>query len=728
MLSRWRRSIVFDSGGWRVTLLFLILCTGLYAVAFHRNEPCLLTNSDGTAYRAILRTQVADRIPFSQSGVDPLEANFDAWHPVFYEYLLPSALTALISGTSPGRTTTYTIYGVFMLLAAFACARSVGFDRQVALLGGFLLPVMSLPYFAHSTGLFYPLFAFNPHISQIVALSLGIVACFWALETMGRPLRLLLIPLPALCLMIAILSLVPYVSLMVPATAVYGGASLLNARRLRENWPRLVAALLMIALPVALGVIPYIKGLVGYSAYQFFSDDFEQTRSALWFASTVFWRGPFGELAIGLGLAGALWLLLSGSRRLRILAGVHIAATVVFLAVAYLITRYLASYQGPSPVYFEICFWPFSLFFGAVALTDGSRAVVEVLRLVSGRPVRWLAEYGALAAVTSVVALAIATEAWIDPIVPEQCTEQNFSPTRSTAISEKLRSAIGFVPGAPFRGFVATIDGVGGRPSVNWMDLINNDAQTWQRIGNEHRVAGLWSYGIPILFQYFTFITPPYYLMLTDFLSRPADLQTRSVFVLTQINTAIMRLWGVRYLITDTDTVAGTEVASIEGAAGRTLHLLELPDPNLGNWSPTEVRPAVDFHDALAVMHERGFDGRRTVVTDADLSGSFVAARDASLVNEKQGFHLVAESAGRSILVLPVQYSHCWTATGTGSPRIFRANIMQMGVAFEGRLDIRLTFRFGPIFAGQCRVIDMEDMGRLKIKEARGTTRRQPNQ
>jgi hypothetical protein len=436
----------------------------------------------------------------------------------------------------------------------------------------------------------------------------------------------------------------------------------------------------------------------------------------------VFWFGPFGELAIGLGIAGALWLLLSGSRGLRILAGVHISATLLFLTAAYLITRFLASYQGPSPVYFEICFWPFSLFFCAVVLADGSRAIVQVLRLMSGRTPRWLGEHGALTAVMLVVALTLAKEAWIEPAVPAQCRDQILSPTHRTAISEKLRNTIGFVPGAPFRGLVATIDGVGDRPSIGWMDLINNDMRTWRRTGNEHRVVGLWSYGIPILFQYFTFITPPYYLMLTEFLSRPADLQTRSVFVLTRANIPMMRLWGVRYLITDNDNVAGTEVASVEGAAGRTLRLLELPDPNLGNWSPTEVRRAADFHDALAAMHESGFDGSRTVVTDADLSGSYVPAHDASLVNDKQGFHLMANSASRSILVLPVQYSHCWTAIGTGAPRLFRANIMQMGVAFEGRLDVRLVFRFGPIFAGQCRVMDMEDMERLRIKEARDRT------
>ena len=51
--------------------------------------------------------------------------------------------------------------------------------------------------------------------------------------------------------------------------------------------------------------------------------------------------------------------------------------------------------------------------------------------------------------------------------------------------------------------------------------------------------------------------------------------------------------------------------------------------------------------------------GGGRVVTEQPLAGPFVPAVDAQLVYEKDGFSVSASSAGRSILVLPVQYSRC---------------------------------------------------------------------
>jgi putative transposase len=65
-------------------------------------------------------------------------------------------------------------------------------------------------------------------------------------------------------------------------------------------------------------------------------------------------------------------------------------------------------------------------------------------------------------------------------------------------------------------------------------------------------------------------------------------------------------------------------------------------------------------------------------------------------------------------------YSHCWTVSGKGDPVLFRANLMQLGVSFTGHLDANLEFRFGPILASRCRLQDIGDMERLRVREARG--------
>jgi hypothetical protein len=88
-------------------------------------------------------------------------------------------------------------------------------------------------------------------------------------------------------------------------------------------------------------------------------------------------------------------------------------------------------------------------------------------------------------------------------------------------------------------------------------------------------------------------------------------------------------------------------------------------------------------------------------------------------VYEKYGFHIRGFSDRLFILVLPIQYSHCWNVDGSGSPTLFRANLMQVGLEFSGALDAKLVFRYGPILSGRCRVDDLNHMNRLHIDQAR---------
>jgi hypothetical protein len=225
------------------------------------------------------------------------------------------------------------------------------------------------------------------------------------------------------------------------------------------------------------------------------------------------------------------------------------------------------------------------------------------------------------------------------------------------------------------------------------------------------------------MYQYFTFITAPYYVTLTEFLARPQDVQTRSALVLTQIDARMLRLWGVRFLITDDPSDIGRQVVSLPIEGERPLRLIELDSPNLGDYSPTFVQLVSDFRSGLALMHAPTFDGAMTVLTDQPLDGHFVKATNVRLTYETYGFHIEAESSGSSILVLPPQFSRCWAAEGAGTPVLFRANLMQLGLRFSGRLNARLVFRYGPLFASACRMADVADVERMNISQARGIPR-----
>jgi hypothetical protein len=247
------------------TAMLLLIFLAILYFSFAQNTDCLLYGLDGALWRIMLQAQTTYRSLFTQTGVDPFQGSFDAWYQDRPEFLLPSGLGLLLTGSIPSNVVTYFVYGVFLFVAMYTFARTMRFEQPVCLLSGFLLPTLALPTLVHTNATLYGLFNVNPHISQIVSLSILIVTAFWALERRRFVPTILLAFVPVLCLMIAILGMMPNVILMVPAVAVYGGVSLLDARNWRDDVPRILAGILMILVPAGFGTIHYIYGLVEYT-------------------------------------------------------------------------------------------------------------------------------------------------------------------------------------------------------------------------------------------------------------------------------------------------------------------------------------------------------------------------------------------------------------------------------------------------------------------------------
>jgi hypothetical protein len=54
---------------------------------------------------------------------------------------------------------------------------------------------------------------------------------------------------------------------------------------------------------------------------------------------------------------------------------------------------------------------------------------------------------------------------------------------------------------------------------------------------------------------------------------------------------------------------------------------------------------------------------------------------------------------------------------GTAAPTLLRANLVNTGIAFRGRLDARIEFHFGPLLDSYCRFLDLKDMKKLKLSQ-----------
>ncbi len=712
---------------------FVAAFLSLLLVSFHNNSSCLLIGVDGAQWVTMMDAQAAFRIPFAQVGADPFQGSFDAYYPSFREYLLPNLLSLPFTGGNASAPMAYFIYAALMMFCTYAVGRAAGMTRGVAFFGGSLVPLLALPVRPGDGPILYAIYSLNPHFAQVASLVLLIVAALWALDGRGRSATVGLMLAPVACLSLAFLSLVPYLVLMVVPIAFYGAGSLLAAENWRGNIPRVLAGLLMIAVPAALGMVTYAYGLNSYGVYAFFPHELELRPGGvegLHYASNIYHAGWAARILLGLGVIGALGAACCGGPKLRRFALVYLVSTALFHVAAYTLVVYVPlSRIGPAPLYFELMLQPFSMLFAALALLFGADTLAKSAKWLwqtrhSGDQIRiaGIIANAALCAAPSyllAVNASAAAHQW-----PVTCAGRSFSPIRPTPITDRLRHELAVRHHEPFRGLVATIAGAGEKPSATWIDLHSYDYYMWKAVGNDHRTVGLWRYDVPTLFHYSVYITPPYYLLLTEFLARPEDQQVRSVLVLTRPDVGMLKLWGARFLITDIDKGIGKTVLEMKIPGQKNLRLVELEDANLGNYSPTVVQYVEDFREGLALMHSSGFDARRTVVTDSRSKGSYVEAQDVQLSYEPDGFALRAVSAGRSMLVLPIQYSRCWTISTPDQANLFRANLMQLGVSFSGMLDARLVFRYGPVLAGDCRGADLRDALRLRVGEARDRARR----
>jgi hypothetical protein len=151
------------------------------------------------------------------------------------------------------------------------------------------------------------------------------------------------------------------------------------------------------------------------------------------------------------------------------------------------------------------------------------------------------------------------------------------------------------------------------------------------------------------------------------------------------------------------------------GAAGR-WRVYELPHPNVGNYSPTQLLVAETAAAAAAIMRQSDFDPAKQAVltTKVEVDESLVAARNMQMSLIRGGLHVSGHSRGTSLVVLPQQFSHCLRARDE-TVRLTRANLMLTGIIFSGDVDTDILFDYG-VFTPRCRWADLSDIRELKMQ------------
>jgi hypothetical protein len=147
---------------------------------------------------------------------------------------------------------------------------------------------------------------------------------------------------------------------------------------------------------------------------------------------------------------------------------------------------------------------------------------------------------------------------------------------------------------------------------------------------------------------------------------------------------------------------------------GDQWRILELPHPNIGNYSPVEVITAETASEISAVMSPPDFDFTKRVVLSTPIDKPLVPARDMQMSLVRGGLHVSGHSDSTSIVVLPQQFSDCLRARDD-HVRLVRANLMMTGMIFSGEIDTDIIFDYG-LFTPRCRWADISDIKNLKMQ------------
>ncbi len=138
----------------------------------------------------------------------------------------------------------------------------------------------------------------------------------------------------------------------------------------------------------------------------------------------------------------------------------------------------------------------------------------------------------------------------------------------------------------------------------------------------------------------------------------------------------------------------------------------------------TQTRQVANAQEAIDLLADPSLDSRTVaVLTTAEDLPPLVPVMSSSLVVERGGYRIQAASSGNSLLVLPIEYSHCLRAQLTGiegapPPRLLRANLVMAAILFTGDVQGRLSLHYGPFSSG-CRIEDWHAADIIHLGDAR---------
>ena len=222
---------------------------------------------------------------------------------------------------------------------------------------------------------------------------------------------------------------------------------------------------------------------------------------------------------------------------------------------------------------------------------------------------------------------------------------------------------------------------------------------------------------IPALNDYSHLLSPFQYAFSKQFFFDPAQPQSRNHLVYANTNVHLYSLLGVQYLrlawlgsplsnLNETNSYSAVQYS--EGD-----FLVRLKNVNLGNYSPTRLIVARSLDETFQIMDKNSFAPMDEIVVYKQLGADFVRVGKTNLSVDGGDLRIVAESSGKTLIILPIEFSHCLRFQSNNKNSnlidVFRADGILTGLIFENELDVTTKFRYGVFTNNKCRLKDLAD-------------------
>ena len=689
------------AGRW--TLPINLLAFVLSAItAFRRNLTDLFFHFDGHYMLVEALNRVPPVQPLLDYSNDFLQSIGNLQfpqNPLLQLYFLP---LHWIADPAAARVAVYLCIAVVAFLCSYASARMLGQGRLVAVLAGWIIGVICTPFVP--TPFFYPILPVAPFMIMLVA---GPVLGFALLRLAGRcgvigdGYSVIGLMLLTLYFMSASAGLVPILALAaVPYIVIALCAARSRAERTRKLGVLVVVALALLALRVPW----YLIGLFKFTAVGIFPADFTAVYSDPIYVSVLFhwtlfgWAGP---VLVCVAQLGALLSLRRSERVVRVAALVLVGEFMLLLAFAGVL-QVAKNWILPPPIYLEIALWPLYGVFAAVAIVRACSLVAKAWPSFGARV--WAEDWVPLPAVAAAALVAFSHPTG---------TPLPWPPAKGPVI-DRLESEAALQPGKRFNGRAATVIPVDRKPDESWGQQFTVSYQSWVKSGNDHMSIGLWYFRIPTLFEYNQFTSPFFHALVKRTLQQPAVPHQRNVLIVSRVNEAVMSLLGVRFLVIPRPDGVPLARSLRELVATDAWSLFELPDANLATYSPTTIEVKRDLAASLDFVADPQSDLVRKAVVVEPFDRPLVAVSSSELTMAGGGLRLVARSDGRSLVIVPLEYSRCLvvrpTDAGGQDARLVRVDGLLTGVVFDKAFDGVIEFRIGPLTNPMCRWRDYQDL------------------